>query len=127
MGKAIPTLPAIDLDRTVSFYEGLGFALTFRQDKPSPYAIVAMGEVELHFFGFDLDPSQSYAGCYIRVDDVDSLHEAFKERFAALGADLPARMLPLQDRAWGMREFYVIDPNGNLLRIGQRIEDGETA
>jgi hypothetical protein len=25
----------------------------------------------------------------------------------------------LQDKPWGMREFAVVDPDGNLVRIGQ--------
>ena len=29
--------------------------------------------------------------------------------------------MPPEDRPWGMREFYVMDPNGNLLRFGQLI------
>jgi hypothetical protein len=29
--------------------------------------------------------------------------------------------MPPEDRAWGMREFYVMDPSGNLLRFGQLI------
>jgi hypothetical protein len=28
----------------------------------------------------------------------------------------------LEDKPWGLREFAVIDPDGNLLRIGQLLE-----
>jgi hypothetical protein len=27
----------------------------------------------------------------------------------------------IEDKPWGLREFAVIDPDGNLLRIGQII------
>jgi len=27
----------------------------------------------------------------------------------------------LEDKPWGLREFAVIDPDGNLIRIGQVI------
>jgi hypothetical protein len=55
--------------------------------------------------------------CYIRVSDVESIYQAF-----AL-AQLPPKGIPrmdaIQDKAWGMREFAIVDPDGNLLRIGQ--------
>jgi hypothetical protein len=28
----------------------------------------------------------------------------------------------LEDKPWGLREFAVVDPDGNLLRIGQVIQ-----
>jgi hypothetical protein len=27
----------------------------------------------------------------------------------------------LEDKPWGLREFAILDPDGNLLRIGQAI------
>ena len=34
----------------------------------------------------------------------------------------PGRMDELADQPWGMREFNVWDPHGNLLRIGQIVD-----
>jgi hypothetical protein len=31
------------------------------------------------------------------------------------------RLDALADKPWGMREFAIIDPDGNLLRIGQTL------
>ena len=30
-----------------------------------------------------------------------------------------ARLTAVEDKPWGMREFAVVDPNGNLLRVGR--------
>ncbi len=64
-----------------------------------------------------LDPATSHAGCYLRVADVTSLYRAFE------AAALPRRGIPRMDalerKPWGMLEFAVVDPDGNLLRIGQ--------
>ena len=41
---------------------------------------------------------------------------------AALHADFAQRGLQVAPpllRDWGMREFYVIDPHGNLLKFGE--------
>jgi hypothetical protein len=37
----------------------------------------------------------------------------------------PGRILrldALEDKPWGMRKFTIVDPDGNLFRIGQTIE-----
>jgi catechol 2,3-dioxygenase-like lactoylglutathione lyase family enzyme len=113
---AIPTLPSRSLSDTLGFYGRLGFA--GRIHSHGDYAILTRGTLELHFFTHrELDPSASSAGCYLRVSDVESLYRAF----AAAG--LPRQGIPrqdtLDDKPWGMREFAIVDPDGNLVRIGQ--------
>ena len=117
---AIPILPSRSVNNTVSFYKCLGFeggAHAF----DSGYAILQRGGVELHFFTHrELVPAESSAGCYIRVLDVESFYRA------CLASQLPStgipRMHALEDKPWGLREFAIIDPDGNLVRIGQIIE-----
>jgi catechol 2,3-dioxygenase-like lactoylglutathione lyase family enzyme len=122
---AIPVLPAKSLDETIAFYARFGFAVGFRQDRPSPYVILGRGMVELHFFALpDLRPEDSYAGCYLRVNNVDKLYGDW----SALG--LPAagvpRLTAVRDEPWGMREFALVDPNGNLSRVGEQIALSQT-
>ncbi len=50
--------------------------------------------------------------CYLRVDDLDDLHR----ELAAAGLE---RVTALHAKPWGMREFEVWDPSGNLLRFGE--------
>ena len=116
---SIPILPSRSLGDTLAFFRRLGFDGEIRGVDDS-YAILRRGTVELHFFTHrELRPAESWAGCYIRVSDVESIHRAF-----AL-AELPRRGIPrmdaLEDKPWGMREFAVVDPDGNLLRIGQNL------
>jgi catechol 2,3-dioxygenase-like lactoylglutathione lyase family enzyme len=114
---AIPILPSRSLPATLAFYARLGFdgeILGAADD----YAILTRGALELHFFMHaTLNPAESWAGCYLRVADVDSLYQAF----AAAG--LPRQGIPRMDllanKPWGMREFAVVDDDGNLLRVGQ--------
>jgi catechol 2,3-dioxygenase-like lactoylglutathione lyase family enzyme len=116
---AIPTLPSRSVSDTLTFYRRLGFegeVHTF-----GDYLILSRGTVELHFFTHrELRPVESPAGCYIRVSDVNGIYRAFAS------ADLPRRGIPrqdvLEDKPWGMREFAIVDPDGNLIRIGQAIE-----
>lgn len=121
--RTIPILPSRSVAATVAFYARLGFAGAVVQAGPEGYAILRCGLHELHFFGFpELDPVRSYAGCYLRVPDVEAWHE----RLARAGlpkAGIP-RLTPVQDRPWGMRELALVDPDGNLLRIGTPLDPG---
>ncbi len=116
---AIPILPSPSLQRTLAFYARLGFEGEIVGDGDA-YAILTRGDLELHFFlHTELRPTECYGGCYLRVSDVEPLYRTI------LAAGLPRQGIPrlhaLEDKPWGMREFAVIDENGNLLRVGQEI------
>lgn len=113
--KAVPALPARDMDELLRFYARMGFRLAARYGEyGGDFAIVVRGDLELHFFGHPtVDPKENYAGCYLRVADVDALHRELV-RAGVAKAD------GLADKPWGMRELAIVDPSGNLLRVGQR-------
>jgi catechol 2,3-dioxygenase-like lactoylglutathione lyase family enzyme len=116
MATAIPILPCRDLDETLAFYGGLGFSIDFEESEPAPYAIVTFADAELHFSGLAAPP----AGAYLRVESADAVHRTWSQ----LG--LPAAGAPsvgeIADREWGMREFELVDPSGNRLRVGNPID-----
>ncbi len=120
-GIAIPILPARDLGETRAFYEGLAFRTTgWWPDAFGGYAILVRGDLMMHFFAYqDLSPAENYAQCYWRVKDVDALH-AECQAAGLPGAGVP-RLDTVEDKPWGMREFAIVDPNGNLVRIGQEL------
>ncbi|MBD3882435.1 VOC family protein [Phormidium tenue FACHB-886] len=116
---AIPTLPARNLLEILMFYEQLGFQ-NCSASAYEDYLILRRHSLEIHFFHFsELDPAESYSGCYLRVMNVAELFEEFSQK-SLPSAGIP-RLGELQDQPWGMREFYLVDPSGNLLRIGQVI------
>lgn len=101
----------------VEFYKRLGFE-GGSHSFDSGYAILRRGPVELHFFTHkELQPAESSAGCYIRVSDVDSYYRSFSA--SPLPRSGIPRLEPPEDKPWGLREFAVVDPDGNLIRIGQ--------
>lgn len=119
-GKAIPILPMREVEETRAFYERLGFEFEVYADTPDAeaYAFARRGTLEIHFFGYpDVDAAESDAGCYLRVADADALYDEFR---AAGVRDVALLFAPIEDKPWGMREFAVVDPNGNLLRVGHR-------
>ena len=110
--ETLPVLPSLNLDETFSFYrDQLGFAsLDNYQDEK--YLIVARPDIELHFWRCDDKSLCENTSVYIRGDAIDALHAEFKSRNVE-------RMTDLAVRPWGMEEFYVHDPHGNLLRFGR--------
>jgi len=120
-GIAIPILPSRDLDETRGFYERLGFrAAGWWPREFGGYAILVRGDISVHFFRFDeISPAENYAQCYWRVRDVDALYAEC--RSAGLPRSGIPRLDPVEDRPWGMREFAIVDPSGNLIRVGQEI------
>jgi ketosteroid isomerase-like protein len=115
--RAEPILPSRDLEETRQFYQRLGFTSWWGGKGPWDYEIVSRGNLVVHFFlESALAPDANDTSCYWRVDDADRLHA----EFSAL--QLPVSGIPRltapADQPWGMREFTMVDPSGNLLRIG---------
>lgn len=121
----IPIFPSSDFDRTAAFFEILGFTEDARYG--SHYLIIGhpLG-IELHFFFAGKVKSKANDhGAYIRfdsVDPIDSLHTewaraASSSGFAAV-AGKAGRVLPPVDTDYSLREFALLDPDGNLLRLG---------
>ena len=112
--SAVPVLPALDLEQTLDYYEGkLGF--TILSEYPG-YALLERDGAELHFFECEDKYLADNSGCYLRVENIEALHEELAN------ADITT-LHPLEVKPWGMKEFSLIDVNGNLLRFGQPAEE----
>lgn len=113
----IEIFPA-DLDRTVRFYERLGFHLIGRNDGPPRYASLRYGDVRVGAAEAPaVDPQRrAYpAGTeiVIEVDDV------VRERDRIAGAGLPL-LEDRQHRPWGLQDFRLSDPDGYYFRFTSR-------
>jgi hypothetical protein len=103
---AIPKLASLDIERSVTFFEQLGFTRT------AVYPTVAMvsrDSVDIHFW-LTTDPAiPKLTGCRVNVDGIDKLYEQFRI------LDIIHPDDPLGDKPWGLREFSILDVDGNLL------------
>ena len=112
-----PILPADNMTVTRVFYESLGFKAGYHHDR---YEILRRGTLVVHLEKRDdLVPATNDTSCYWRVADADALYG----EWASLG--LPSEGFPRltapADEPWGMREFTLKDPSGNLIRIGHEL------
>lgn len=106
----VPVLASLQLDESEVFYrDRLGFKTGLRAPD---YLIMVRDGCELHFWlGNDRHVAEN-TSCYVRGDT-----RALHADFAARGLELK----PPVEREWGMRELYVIDPHGNLLKFGEPV------
>ena len=117
--RAVPILPSRNLRETLSFYERLGFEMRGAPPERYGYLIVERGALELHFWeSSDVDPLTTHASCYLRVRDADELHGRWSGLGLPTGAKTGVCLMPPGDTDYGMRDFGLVDPSGNLLRIG---------
>ncbi|AFZ18873.1 DUF6331 family protein [Allocoleopsis franciscana] len=120
LDQAIPILLSRDISKSVYFYQKLGFESNSPVNPAADYAILHRGSLEIHLtFYPDIVPTESYLACYLRVAQVDELLQEFQT--LGLPTEGIPRIGPLEDKPWGMREFYIVDADGNLLKIGQII------
>ena len=113
IAKACPLLASANIADSLAWYrDKLGFAVRLELEE---YGIVERDHVELHFWLCKGRHIAENTSAYIRVEGIDDMHQALQT--ASEGGEVT----PVSDRPWGMREFYVIDPDGNLLRFGEQV------
>lgn len=113
----IPLLPITSLDETLSFYEALGFEVTYRQDEPYLYAAVSQGEVTFHFSRLSMyGAKNAFGSALVFVPKVDPIHNAFADGLRSRYGKVPTAGLPRITRLFpGQTRFRVFDPSSNML------------
>ncbi|OOQ61556.1 bleomycin resistance protein [Mucilaginibacter pedocola] len=108
-----PKLPMRNKAITRDFYiNKLGF--TQYGGDYDGYLMVEKDNIQIHFFEFAaLDPKENYGQVYIRTDDIDGFFKFVKLQDVKVG--------PLEHKPWMMREFSILDPDSNLLTVGQDV------
>ncbi len=111
---AIPVLASLNIDKTVNFYQKkLGFDRVGWKDKD--YAVIGRDKIEIHFWKCTNKIHPKNTSCYIRVKGVDDLYKEMKD------AGVVHPNGPLQNQPWGIREFAILDLDGNMIKFGENI------
>lgn len=130
MNIITPIFPCLSLDELLTFYQSLGFDISYYQKSPNPYACLTKGWIRIDFYGIKHhDPKKVYHTCYILTDEVDELYESFSDALRAMYGKLPTRGLPriseIRDKTNdGVREFKLVDIAGTCLRFGKKLAAG---
>jgi catechol 2,3-dioxygenase-like lactoylglutathione lyase family enzyme len=108
--RIVPDISSEAPGESVSFYVDvlglevamdLGWVVTFAAPDSPNAQITVVG----------IDPSTALRpDASIEVDDVDAVHAAARRS----GCEI---VYPLTDEPWGVRRFFVRDPNGRVLNV----------
>lgn len=108
----MPELPLTDVPRGVAYYRDvLGFTVNYAQDD-----LGVMDRDKTRLLLIARTPHHTGIGsCYFYVHDADALHA----ELVAKGANVQGEPV---SHPWGLREFKVLDLEGNQLTFGQTFE-----
>jgi catechol 2,3-dioxygenase-like lactoylglutathione lyase family enzyme len=113
-----PQLLVDDLERSMTFYQKLGFV--FGEPWDGFYAIGTRDGLELHLKEAPRNPAQrEWRREEEHLDAAGGVAgiEAFYEQCVASGVTI---LRPLAPTEWGTKDFYVKDPDGNIISFGGR-------
>jgi uncharacterized glyoxalase superfamily protein PhnB len=104
----VPELPVADVERAQEHYrDALGFEIGWLSPDREMGA-VSRGDAAI-FFRRRTPPFEP-AVHWVFADDIDATYEELK----ALGAHI---VDPLEKKPWGLRQFTVRDPDGNVFHF----------
>ncbi len=104
-----PRFVVHNMEQALAFYEQLGFRTTYHDEG---FAIVERDGVDLHL-NDSSDPPKSHSVCWIAVTNIDTLYQQY----------LPTNAVqsPVEAKPWGLKEFFIRDPSGNLILFAERM------
>ncbi|WP_313316754.1 glyoxalase superfamily protein [Stenotrophomonas sp.] len=110
-----PFLGVEDLPAALTFYcDQLGFALAWEWGSPPELAAVCRDEVELTLATRSDAKPGGISRLYLHIDAVDHYHAQLQAKGVAI-------TVAIADRPYGMRDFSITDPAGNVLCFGQAL------
>ncbi|MFF3273426.1 VOC family protein [Streptomyces chrestomyceticus] len=107
--RVVPNVQSVAVQESRDFYGLLGFEEAMNHGWIMTLASPTAPAAQVSFMAEDktapVTPDMS-----VEVDDVDAAYALMRER----GAEI---VHPLQDEEWGVRRFFVRDPNGRVVNV----------
>jgi uncharacterized glyoxalase superfamily protein PhnB len=107
--RVVPNVRSQAAHRSREFYGLLGFEEVMNHGWIMTLASPASPAAQISFMDGDrtapVTPDMS-----VEVDDVDAAYAAMRESGAQI-------VHPLQDEEWGVRRFFVLDPDGQVVNV----------
>ena len=109
----VPILSVTDLPEALDYYDRvLGFRVGWKWGEPSHLASVCRDRVEVNLSQVAPGTKPTTSKVYFQMTGVD----AYYARVRKAGAQV---VVALADRAYGMRDFRIVDSSGNELSFGE--------
>jgi lactoylglutathione lyase len=121
----VPNIFTTDVARATAFYRDvLGFGVTMTVPEAAPFVFVLLQRDDVTVYINDLNAVHADAptarvvvgnagvGIFIQLSGVAEVWDTVRQRAPVL--------MPLKDQWYGMTEFTVADPDGNLVTFAER-------
>lgn len=110
--QILPELPLTDIAAGIAHYRDvLGFKINYAQDD---LGVLYRDEVTLLLIP-RTERHQGIGSCYVYIRDADALHAELRVK----GANVQGEPV---SHPWGLRDFCVLDLEGNQITFGQTFE-----
>lgn len=107
--RVVPNIPSDALEESRDFYGLLGFEEVMNLGWIMTVASPTQPGAQASFMSSDKTAPELPA-LSVEVDDVDAVYAAVRRS----GAEI---VHPLRDEEWGVRRFFVRDPNGQVINV----------
>jgi len=107
--RVVPDISSEALEESRDFYQRLGLVEVMNLGWIMTLASPSNPAAQVTLMGPDASAAVQ-PDMTIEVDDVDAIHAVMVED----GAEI---VHPLQDEPWGVRRFFVVDPNGRVINV----------
>lgn len=107
--RVMPDIQSEAMEESRDFYGLLGFEEVMNLGWVMTLASPANPTAQVTFMSHD-QSAPVVPDMSVEVDDVDTVYAAMRES----GAEI---VHPLQDEEWGVRRFFVRDPNGQVVNV----------
>lgn len=118
MSRVVPNISSVKPEETAEFFVSLlGFDIVMDEHSVITIASAVNPSAQINILRVEGAPAESVEHPVLQppqlsldVDDVDAVYET------ATGRGLDIRY-PITDESWGVRRFYVAEPNGLVINI----------
>ncbi len=107
--RVVPNVQPAALPESREFYALLGFEEVMNLGWVMTQASPSTPTAQVNFMTED-ETAPVAPDMSVEVDDVDAAHAAMRDS----GAEI---VHPLRDEDWGVRRFFVRDPNGRVINV----------
>ncbi|MFC5721062.1 VOC family protein [Streptomyces gamaensis] len=107
--RVVPNIQSEAVQKSREFYALLGFEEVMNHGWIMTVASPSSPAAQVSFMASD-KTAQVTPDMSVEVDDVDAVFAVMRDS----GAEI---LHPLQDEEWGVRRFFVRDPNGRVVNV----------
>jgi catechol 2,3-dioxygenase-like lactoylglutathione lyase family enzyme len=110
VNRTVPNIESETPEKSIEFYEGfLGLKVAMQKEWIITFVSESNPASQISIIRHD-ESELPHPDVSIEVDDVDHMFAKAKEQHINI-------VYPITDEPWGVRRFFVKDPNGKVINI----------